>query len=85
MTRTLGVDLLSRSLLTSLPPVQAARGIVLHGLNVLAAAPARGHADRTHAADRVAPPDAARRRLNLRLTSPPPICHHLASLSLIAL
>ena len=36
MTRTLGVDLLSRSLLTSLPPVQAARGIVLHGLNVLA-------------------------------------------------
>jgi 2-octaprenyl-6-methoxyphenol hydroxylase len=35
MTRTLGVDLLSRSLLTSLPPVQAARGIVLHGLNVL--------------------------------------------------
>jgi 2-octaprenyl-6-methoxyphenol hydroxylase len=36
MTRTLGVDLLSRSLLTSLPPVQAARGIVLHGLNVVA-------------------------------------------------
>jgi 2-octaprenyl-6-methoxyphenol hydroxylase len=36
MTRTLGVDLLSRSLLTSLPPLQAARGIVLHGLNVLA-------------------------------------------------
>ena len=36
MTRTLGVDLLSRALLTSLPPVQAARGIVLHGLNVLA-------------------------------------------------
>src|SRR5262245_20833831 len=36
MTRTLGVDLLSRSLLTSLPPVQAARGIVLHGLNLLA-------------------------------------------------
>jgi 2-octaprenyl-6-methoxyphenol hydroxylase len=35
MTRTLGVDLLSRSLLTSLVPVQAARGIVLHGLNLL--------------------------------------------------
>ncbi len=35
MTRTLGVDLLSRSLLTSLPPLQAARGIVLHGLNTL--------------------------------------------------
>ena len=32
MTRTLGVDLLSRALLTSLPPLQAARGIVLHGL-----------------------------------------------------
>jgi 2-octaprenyl-6-methoxyphenol hydroxylase len=36
MTRTVGVDLLSRALLTSLPPVQAARGIVLHGLNTLA-------------------------------------------------
>jgi 2-octaprenyl-6-methoxyphenol hydroxylase len=36
MTRTLGVDLLSRSLLTSLPPLQAARGIVLYGLNALA-------------------------------------------------
>ena len=36
MTRTLGVDLLGRSLLTALPPVQAARGIVLHGLNLLA-------------------------------------------------
>lgn len=36
MTRTLGVDLMSRSLLTSLPPVQAARGILLHGLNALA-------------------------------------------------
>jgi 2-octaprenyl-6-methoxyphenol hydroxylase len=35
MTRTLGVDLLSRSLLTSLPPLQAARGIALHGLNLL--------------------------------------------------
>jgi 2-octaprenyl-6-methoxyphenol hydroxylase len=35
MTRTLGVDLLSRSLLTSLPPLQAARGMVLHGLNSL--------------------------------------------------
>jgi len=35
MTRTLGVDLLSRSLLTSLPPLQAARGIVLHGLKTL--------------------------------------------------
>jgi 2-octaprenyl-6-methoxyphenol hydroxylase len=36
MTRTLGVDLLSRSLLTSLPPLQAARGLVLHGLKALA-------------------------------------------------
>ncbi|MGD9502359.1 MAG: FAD-dependent monooxygenase [Methyloceanibacter sp.] len=36
MTRTLGVDLLGRSLLTSLPPVQAARGLALHGLNLLA-------------------------------------------------
>jgi len=35
MTRTLGVDLLSRSLLTTLPPLQAARGIVLHGLKAL--------------------------------------------------
>lgn len=32
MTRTLGVDLLSRSLLSALPPLQAARGIVVHGL-----------------------------------------------------
>lgn len=36
MTRTLGVDLMNRSLLTSLPPLQAARGILLHGLNALA-------------------------------------------------
>ena len=35
MTRTLGVDLMSRALLTSLPPLQAARGIVLHGLKSL--------------------------------------------------
>ena len=35
MTRTFGVDLLSRSLITSLPPLQAARGIVLHGLKAL--------------------------------------------------
>ena len=35
LTRTLGVDLLNRSLLTSLLPLQAARGIVLHGLNML--------------------------------------------------
>jgi 2-octaprenyl-6-methoxyphenol hydroxylase len=35
MTRTLGVDFLSRSLLTSLLPLQAARGIVLHGLKAL--------------------------------------------------
>ena len=35
MTRTLGVDLMSRALLTSLPPLQAARGIVLHGLNAM--------------------------------------------------
>jgi 2-octaprenyl-6-methoxyphenol hydroxylase len=33
ITRTVGVDLLNRSLLTSLLPVQAARGLVLHGLN----------------------------------------------------
>ena len=36
MTRTLGVDLLNRSLLTSLLPLQAVRGIVSHGLNALA-------------------------------------------------
>jgi 2-octaprenyl-6-methoxyphenol hydroxylase len=36
MTRTLGVDLMSRTLLTSLLPLQAARGLVLHGLNMLA-------------------------------------------------
>lgn len=35
MTRTLGVDLLSRALLTSLPPLQAARGLILHGLSTL--------------------------------------------------
>ena len=35
MTRTLGVDLLSRSLLTTLPPLQAVRGMALHGLNLL--------------------------------------------------
>jgi 2-octaprenyl-6-methoxyphenol hydroxylase len=37
MTRTLGVDLLSRALLTSLPPLQAARGLALHGLSALPA------------------------------------------------
>lgn len=36
MTRTLGVELLSRSLLTSLPPLQAARGLILHGLKSFA-------------------------------------------------
>lgn len=35
MTRTLGVDLMSRALLTSLPPLQAARGLVALGLNML--------------------------------------------------
>ena len=35
MTRMVGVDVLSRALLTSLPPVQAARGLILHGLNTL--------------------------------------------------
>lgn len=35
LTRTVGVDLLSRSLLSSLAPIQAARGLVLHGLNAL--------------------------------------------------
>jgi 2-octaprenyl-6-methoxyphenol hydroxylase len=35
MTRTVGVDLLSRSLLSSLIPVQAARGLVSHGLKAL--------------------------------------------------
>jgi 2-octaprenyl-6-methoxyphenol hydroxylase len=35
LTRTVGVDLLTRSLLTSLLPVQAARGLVLHGLNAI--------------------------------------------------
>ena len=35
VTRTLGIDLLSRSLLTGFLPLQAARGIVSHGLNAL--------------------------------------------------
>src|SRR5665648_386908 len=35
LSRTVGVDLLNRSLLTSLLPVQAARGLLLHGLNAL--------------------------------------------------
>jgi 2-octaprenyl-6-methoxyphenol hydroxylase len=35
-TRTLGVDLLSRSLLTDFLPVQAARSLVLHGLSRIA-------------------------------------------------
>ena len=35
LSRAVGVDLLNRSLLTSFVPLQAARGIVLHGLNVL--------------------------------------------------
>ena len=35
MTRTLGVDLLSRSLLSPFLPVQAARGLVSHGLKAL--------------------------------------------------
>ena len=35
LSRTVGVDLLNRSLLTNLPPVQAARGLVLAGLNAL--------------------------------------------------
>jgi 2-octaprenyl-6-methoxyphenol hydroxylase len=34
-TRAFGVDLLSRTLLTSLAPLQAARGLVLHGLKAL--------------------------------------------------
>lgn len=33
LTRTVGVDLLNRSLLTSLIPVQAARALISHGLN----------------------------------------------------
>lgn len=36
MSRTLGVDFLNRSLLTSLLPVQAARGALLAGLNAFA-------------------------------------------------
>jgi 2-octaprenyl-6-methoxyphenol hydroxylase len=36
MSRTLGVDLLGRALLTSLPPLQAVRGIALHGLKAIA-------------------------------------------------
>lgn len=35
LTRTYGIDLLSRSLLSGFLPLQAARGIVSHGLNVL--------------------------------------------------
>lgn len=36
LARSIGVDLLNRSLLTSLLPVQAARGLVLAGLNAFA-------------------------------------------------
>ncbi|MGB8708350.1 MAG: FAD-dependent monooxygenase, partial [Methyloceanibacter sp.] len=35
LTRTYGIDLLSRSLLSGFLPLQAARGIVSHGLNIL--------------------------------------------------
>lgn len=35
MSRTVGVDLLNRSLLTGFMPLQVARGLVLHGLNAL--------------------------------------------------
>lgn len=35
LSRTVGVDLLNRSLLSSLVPVQAARGLIMHGLNAL--------------------------------------------------
>jgi len=35
LSRAVGVDLLNRSLLTGFVPLQAARGIVVHGLNVL--------------------------------------------------
>jgi 2-octaprenyl-6-methoxyphenol hydroxylase len=35
LSRAVGVDLLNRSLLTNFVPLKAARGIVLHGLNVL--------------------------------------------------
>jgi 2-octaprenyl-6-methoxyphenol hydroxylase len=35
LSRTVGVDVLNRSLLTSFVPLQAARGIVLHGLAAL--------------------------------------------------
>ncbi|MGC2410575.1 MAG: FAD-dependent monooxygenase [Methyloceanibacter sp.] len=35
LTRTLGIDLLNRSLLTGFLPLQAARGIISHGLNAL--------------------------------------------------
>jgi 2-octaprenyl-6-methoxyphenol hydroxylase len=34
-SRTLGVDLMSRSLLSALPPLQAARGLFMQGLNAL--------------------------------------------------
>jgi 2-octaprenyl-6-methoxyphenol hydroxylase len=35
LSRTLGVDLMSRSLLSALPPLQAARGLFMQGLNAL--------------------------------------------------
>ena len=35
LSRTVGVDLLNRSLLTGFMPLQAARGLVVHGLNAL--------------------------------------------------
>ena len=36
LTRTVGIDLLSRSLLSGFLPLQAARGLLSHGLNALA-------------------------------------------------
>jgi 2-octaprenyl-6-methoxyphenol hydroxylase len=36
VTRSFGINLLNRSLLTNFLPLQAARGAVLHGLNAFA-------------------------------------------------
>ena len=81
MTRTLGVDLLSRSLLTSLPPLQAARGIVLHGLKTLPPLRRAVMRARAHPSDRAAEPDAPSLGLSpgSGLDALPRICHERAS------
>jgi 2-octaprenyl-6-methoxyphenol hydroxylase len=37
LTRTVGIELLSASLLSGFPPLKAARGLISHGLNAVPA------------------------------------------------